>query len=231
MIRVASYNIRKAVGLDWRRDPDRIVDVLAEIDADIVALQEADRRIGARAGVLPLDRLSQDLSYEVADISVRPDSHGWHGNVILYRRDLRLTETSRINIPVIEPRGAVSARFSVPHLEVIGAHLGLTPGRREKQMKTLAEYARAQPHPVIVAGDLNEWKADITAFGAHATVISPGASFHAANPRAPLDRFVLFGGVSCTSAWVHQTRLATEASDHLPVVMDVELSVPEGPEG
>lgn len=53
-IRVASYNIRKAVGLDWRRDTHRIADVLAEVDADVIALQEADKRLGARAGVLPL---------------------------------------------------------------------------------------------------------------------------------------------------------------------------------
>ena len=53
-MRIASYNIRKAVGLDWRRNPGRIVDVLAEIDADVVVLQEADKRVGARAGVLPV---------------------------------------------------------------------------------------------------------------------------------------------------------------------------------
>ncbi|MEL7014297.1 MAG: endonuclease/exonuclease/phosphatase family protein, partial [Pseudomonadota bacterium] len=49
-MRVTSYNIRKAVGLDWRRDAGRIVDVLGEIDADVVVLQEADKRLGARAG-------------------------------------------------------------------------------------------------------------------------------------------------------------------------------------
>ena len=52
MIRIATYNIRKCVGLDWRRRPDRVIRVLAEIDADIVALQEADRRLGRRAATL-----------------------------------------------------------------------------------------------------------------------------------------------------------------------------------
>ena len=42
-MRIASYNIRKAVGLDWRRDAIRILDVLEEINADVVVLQEADR--------------------------------------------------------------------------------------------------------------------------------------------------------------------------------------------
>ena len=43
-ITVASYNMRKAIGLDRRRDPQRVLDVLHQIDADVVALQEADKR-------------------------------------------------------------------------------------------------------------------------------------------------------------------------------------------
>ena len=50
----ASYNIRKAVGLDRRRDPERIMRVLHELDADVIALQEADRRFGRRISALPL---------------------------------------------------------------------------------------------------------------------------------------------------------------------------------
>ena len=65
-MRVASYNIRKAVGLDWRRDPDRIFEVLDEIDADVVVLQEADRRIGSRTGVLSLDRVEAELDLLLA---------------------------------------------------------------------------------------------------------------------------------------------------------------------
>ena len=57
MIRIATYNIHKCVGTDRRRDPGRIIEVLAEIDADIVALQEADLRFGDREGLLDLDQL------------------------------------------------------------------------------------------------------------------------------------------------------------------------------
>ena len=63
MIKVASYNMRKAIGTDRRRNPERILEVLCEIDADIIALQEADRRFGARAAVL-----STHLIDEVADL-------------------------------------------------------------------------------------------------------------------------------------------------------------------
>src|SRR6266576_2347098 len=52
-ITVASYNMRKAIGLDRRRDPQRILDVLHQIDADVVALQEADKRFGGRGSAVP----------------------------------------------------------------------------------------------------------------------------------------------------------------------------------
>src|SRR3546814_1135735 len=52
MIKVASYNMRKGIGTDRRRRPDRTLDVLCEIDADIICLQEADRRFGGRGQVL-----------------------------------------------------------------------------------------------------------------------------------------------------------------------------------
>jgi endonuclease/exonuclease/phosphatase family metal-dependent hydrolase len=56
-LRLASYNVHKGVGTDMRRDPNRTISVLREIGADIVALQEVDRRFGDRAGVLDLGRL------------------------------------------------------------------------------------------------------------------------------------------------------------------------------
>src|SRR5690554_375336 len=115
MMRIASYNIRKAVGLDWKRSGERIVRVLEEIDADVVLLQESDKRIGTRAGVLPVEDLLQRLGYRLVDLSTRPLSHGWHGNAILYRdRSMDLDSSARIKLPSLEPRGAVSALFRGP---------------------------------------------------------------------------------------------------------------------
>ena len=50
----ASYNIHKCVGVDRRFDPGRVAAVIAEVGADVIALQEADRRFGDRAGLLDL---------------------------------------------------------------------------------------------------------------------------------------------------------------------------------
>ena len=223
-MRVASYNIRKAVGLDWRRDPDRIVDVLAEIGADIVVLQEADRRVGSRAGVLPLNRLDAEFGYVMADVALRPLSHGWHGNAILVRSCWTDHVPGRIELPVLEPRGAVSVRLEHPQLEVIGAHLGLTPGMRQQQIRALQTVIASRDHPVLLAGDFNEWNAGRLRFEAPATVVSPGPSFHASRPTAALDRFVLGRGLRAVSAHVHHSPSARRASDHLPIVIDIAFT-------
>lgn len=229
-MRIASYNIRKAVGLDWRRNPERIVEVLAEMDADVVVLQEADKRVGQRAGVLPADVLARDLGYSFANLSVRPHSHGWHGNAILYRNHtLELDAVTRIDLPTHEPRGAVSARFQAPSLEVIGVHLALGRAIRRKQLAALERTVKTASHPVLIAGDFNAWKQDadsVKILGEDVTMIAPGHSFHASRPIASLDRFALKGAVRGVTSRVHRSKLAAKASDHLPII--IELEFPEG---
>ncbi len=222
-MRIASYNIRKAVGLDWRRDPHRIVDVIAEVDADVVVLQEADKRIGERSGVLPLADLEAEHGYQLASLEPGGLSHGWHGNVILYRTStLRQPLTERIALPAREPRGAISAFFEEDCFGVIGAHLALTSGMRRKQLHTLCTHAMALDVPIILAGDFNHWGRHLPA-GPH-EVVTPGLSFHSSRQIAALDRFVLFGGVKTVAAHVHRSLKARRASDHLPVVMDFQIS-------
>lgn len=238
-MRIASYNIRKAVGLDWRRDADRILRVLEEIDADVVVLQEADKRFGDRAGVLDAGALQDRLGYRPVDLSTRTESHGWHGNLILYRdTSLVLTDALRIDLPSLEPRGAVSARFGMPGWEVIGVHLALGRGMRMRQLAALGRHVAAADHPVLIAGDFNAWRRDAAIpalLGSGAQMILPGKSFHSTRPSAPLDRFVLKGALTEASSHVHASKLATRASDHLPVVLDLDWSEglhhPEGQEG
>ena len=81
-IRVASYNIRKAIGTDRRRMPERVLEVLGEVDADIIALQEADRRFGVRSAAIPpvlMERWlqSQQLDAERTDAASPWQTPGW----------------------------------------------------------------------------------------------------------------------------------------------------------
>lgn len=221
-MRVASYNIRKAVGLDWRRDPHRIVDVIEEIGADIVVLQEADKRLGQRPGVLPLDRLQEDLGYQLGKLAQHEVSHGWHGNAILYRPSaLSAPQTDRIALPAREPRGAISARFESEGFSVYGAHLALMAGVRRRQLQTLCARAEHSGEPTIVAGDFNHWGRTLPV-GGH-RVITPGLSFHASRQIAALDRFILCGPIDVLDTHVHSSMTARQASDHLPVILDFRV--------
>ena len=68
-LKIASYNIRKGIGLDRRRRPDRILSVLNGIGADVAVLQEADKRLGARPTALPRFLIAQETDYQIADVA------------------------------------------------------------------------------------------------------------------------------------------------------------------
>jgi len=156
----ASYNIHKAVGLDRRRDPDRIINVLREIDADVIALQEADRRFGERASVIPRQLLDDHTPWMPVALNQRADSIGWHGNALLVRRGIEVREAGIVPLPTLEPRGAVRADLVAGgrRVRVVGMHLDLSGLRRRQQVRTvLAHVGEGEACPAVLMGDFNEW--------------------------------------------------------------------------
>ena len=149
--KLASYNIHKAVGTDRKRDPSRILKVLGEVDADVVILQEADRRFGQRERTLPDFLVEQHTDYMPVPFDVQHDSMGWHGNTIMVRRDITVLEHDVLHIPYLEPRGVVTATLRLPtgpELTVFGMHLDLSGLWRVRQARAIAELARvAQEQP------------------------------------------------------------------------------------
>ena len=135
MVKVASYNIRKSIGTDRRRQPDRIMKILSEVDADIVALQEVDRRFGERATTLSPDLIVDHTNYMPVRFGIREQSLGWHGNVLLVKKGIEVRNPQRIELPSFEPRGAVAADVVIGGvtLRVVGMHLGLLGNSRMKQ--------------------------------------------------------------------------------------------------
>ena len=108
---VASYNVHKCVGVDGRFDPERTGRVIREINADVIALQEADRRFGERDGLLDLARLEREAGLALVPVSGRAKAHGWHGNVVLFRRG-SVRDVHQIRLPGLEPRGAIVAEIA-----------------------------------------------------------------------------------------------------------------------
>lgn len=226
----ASYNIRKAVGLDRRRDPERILAILHEIDADIVALQEADRRIGRRESVLPRDLLDDLGHYRAVPLNLRPDSIGWHGNALLVKRHIAVESAARVPLPTLEPRGAVRADLLVEgrRLRVAGLHLDLSGLRRRHQARAILTHLDecGPPCPTVLMGDFNEWapRGGVwREFGHGWQVVAPGRSFPTRRPVAQLDRFIVSAGCAVLECGVHHSPLASRGSDHLPVHTRIAL--------
>ena len=227
---VASYNIHKGVGLDRRRDPDRILAVLREIDADVIALQEADRRFGTRASVIPRQALDDHSPWKPVAPGMKPASIGWHGNVLLVRREIEVVDVAPVTLPMLEPRGAVCATLKVSGqlVRVVGMHLDLSGLRRRHQVVAVCSHIAtyADSAPAVLMGDMNEWGARggaLTAFDAGWRVLAPGRSFPARRPIAQLDRIVATPEWSIDALGVHHSPLAAVASDHLPVFGHLSL--------
>lgn len=226
----ASYNIHKAIGTDRRRDPERILSVLREMDADVVALQEADMRFGRRESVLPLASLDEYTPYRAVHLNMRPDSIGWHGNALLVRRDIEIAEANIVPLPTLEPRGAIRADLVVEgqRLRVIGMHLDLSGLRRRQQVRSILRHLDDcdGTHPAVLMGDLNEWALHggcLREFSPGWQVLAPGRSFPSRRPVAQLDRIVISDDWNCVGTGVHHSMLAARGSDHLPVYARLEL--------
>lgn len=224
MLTVASYNIRKSVGLDWKRQPDRILEVIAEIGADIVALQEVDRRFGRRTSSLSVERITEATDYYPVRFGARPTSLGWHGNTILVRKAAKVLSHKQIHLPQLEPRGAVMADIEIADMvvRVIGMHLGLVGLWRNRQALAVLQLLEKleEKLPTVIMGDLNQWTTEggaLAHFAETHNIVAPGPSFHASRPMLPLDRIITDLDFAVESAGVHTSDQARRASDHLPV--------------
>ncbi len=231
-LRVASYNIRKCIGLDRRRNPARSLAVINHLQADIVALQEADRRLGTRPAALPRHLLETGSDFVPAPVATHPGSLGWHGNAILLQRGLAPVTMHRLALPGLEPRGAVIVDVIFPGttepLRVVGVHLGLMRRHRLKQLAWLRRHLDQLPVArTVILGDFNEWSSQrgMAPLEDHFTIHTPGRSYHAAHPVGHLDRIATGPGIRLLDSGVLDQGAAQRASDHLPIWADIELDI------
>ncbi len=226
----ASYNVHKCVGTDRRFDPERILRVIAEINPDVIALQEADRRFGDRRGLLDLAALREETGLRPVPVANGHMGHGWHGNLLLFRDgDARLVR--QLTLPGLEPRGALMAdlALSVGDVRVLGVHLGLLRHSRLLQVGSLLTHAAEMADtPTVLMGDMNEWRRErrsalsgfVAGFGPMAPCVP---SFPAYFPMLALDRMIARPAGALGPIAVHDSPLARRASDHLPIKARITL--------
>ncbi|MCV0426663.1 MAG: endonuclease, partial [Roseibium sp.] len=162
--------------------------------------------------------------------ATRERSLGWHGNAILVRDNIEILSHRRIDLPKLEPRGAVAVDLGIggEKIRVAAMHLSLVGHFRKKQINSLMHqlHEHLDYLPTVLIGDLNEWRnsADsIRLFEERYEVTTPGRSFPSLLPVGSLDRIITSPEFTVRQAGVHKSKTARVASDHLPVWAHLSL--------
>jgi len=245
-IRVMTYNIHRAIGMDRRFRPDRILRVLEHHHADVLLLQEVDDGV-PRSRRLDLAKelaLGMDYPHFAVGHNVTLRK-GRYGNATLSRYPILRERNIDLTVGRRKRRGCQHTRIRLekvaghPHeLDVFNLHLGLSAVERSQQLGMLArsgEFSSVTPHqPCLVAGDFNDWRSllhpiftDILNFHC-ATRQAQRAdrslrTYPSFSPRGSLDLIYYRGRLRMLSSRVCRLRVARVASDHLPIVADFEL--------
>jgi endonuclease/exonuclease/phosphatase family metal-dependent hydrolase len=238
-IRIATYNIHKCCGLDRRVRPDRIVDVLREIDADIVALQEVWSVEGASREADQARFLAEELGYNFAFGENRIHRGGRYGNVILTRFPIGLDRNYNISAGGREARGCLRTDilFGSEVLHIFNVHFGTAFFEHRQQARKLFE-ERIVSHDTlsglrIVLGDFNEWLRGAVTRTLRTHLEAADIRHHLRKKRTypgvlplfHLDHIYFDRALKLEHLQLFRTRTALMASDHLPLI--AELRVPQ----
>lgn len=236
-IKVATYNIHKCVGLDLKYSPERIVGVLKEVDADVIALQEVLCHSHLHERDHQAEFIARELGMDFRLGENRLINGGDYGNVILSRFPIADHQNYDISIKKYEARGCLRSTISIngEPLHFVNVHMGTSFFERRKQIhKILAEHVLESPELKgrrIVAGDFNEWISGVTTrlFRSNFKSIDPrlhlgrARTFPGILPLLHLDHVYFDESFRLRNAILHRSRTALIASDHLPILAEFEI--------
>jgi len=227
-IRLASYNVHRAVARDRRLDPGLILGVLREINADVYALQEVEAH---DTGGDMLEYLAKGINASpiAGTTMLRHDGH--YGNGLLARcHCIVRTELVDLSWREREPRGAISADldFGDGHLlKVVATHLGLRPAERREQVERLLQlFTWNEQERAVLMGDLNEWflwGRPLKKLHEYFDETPAVPTFPSGRPMFALDRLWTHPGSILRDLKPHVSPLARLASDHLPLVAEIQI--------
>ena len=239
-IRIVTWNIHKGIGTDRRYRLDRVVQVLSDLSADVVCLQEVDQRVRRSAFHKQGQLLADELGYPHAALGLNVRvQRGAYGNLTLSRFPLEDSHNVDLTIPPKKRRSGLVTRVMTgpPHgWLVANVHLGLMHLERKIQVRRLLEhlFEGAEPdQPLVIAGDWNEWGSRLV------RAVMAEAGFHLARidarpkgertwpsrrPMVRLDKILYRDPVRCHHVVCVLDEVTRVASDHLPLM--VELIAP-----
>ena len=236
-MRVLSYNIHKGIGgTDRKYSLERIISVIESQNPDLICLQEVDRHVG-RSKRDDQPRLLAEQFRSVAHV-YQLNVHlkeGGYGNLILSRWPFESHHHVSLRFRETKPRGAQLVVVQTPEgpLHLVNWHLSLTGAMRRWQALHLLRhklFLASATLPTMIIGDTNDWrnqlhKAPFHEFGFRQSTTPPSLfrSFPAVLAMGALDKAFVRGDFDIRHAFVLRSRLAKQASDHLPLVLDFHL--------
>ena len=248
--RVITYNIHRAIGLDRRFQPERIINILKDHNADIVLLQEVDDGAPRSRQQNMAKEIAQELGYphyvSGHNVSLRK---GRYGNATLSRYPITRERNIDLTIGRRKRRGCQHTTLAVDmgtaqpvNLDVFNLHLGLSPLERQKQAGILMrsrEFMNIGANSAcIVGGDFNDWLSRLRALFTVGMSLDcatdretklrtrPIKTYPSFAPQGGLDRIYYRGNIRFLSALACQHASARIASDHLPIIADFDLLAP-----
>jgi endonuclease/exonuclease/phosphatase family metal-dependent hydrolase len=233
-LRIATYNIHRCRGMDRRTSVARIADVIRELDADVIALQEV---IGAGpGGPGQAEELGAALGMGWVMHSVRTLRGHQFGNVVLSEHPIMAHGHYDLTWRTCEERACQRADVDLGDgrlLHVYNVHLGTAVLERRYQAGRLAAFVHDHrvKGPKVILGDFNEWLRGLATKTLSSLFKSIDILEHLKRRRTypglfpvlHLDHIYYEGEMTVRKLELVRTRKALMASDHLPLVADLRI--------
>ncbi len=237
-MRLLSYNIHKGIGgADRRYNLRRVIDLLEWYNPDLMCLQEVD--CGVRRSHYDDQPAILCEYFKAAGCVYQLNVHlktGGYGNLVLSRWPLKSQHRISLRYRERKPRGAILCVVQTPEgpLHLVCLHLGLAERERWWQIRRLLRhrfFRASSDLPTIIVGDFNDWRNQLAK--AHlgeqhfVQITAPPSrfrSFPAVLPVGSLDKAFMRGPIQVVHARVCRSKLARQASDHLPLIIDFHFA-------
>ena len=232
-LRVATYNIHRCRGLDGRTNPARVAEVIRDIDADVVALQEV---IGAsQTSPGHAEELGAMLGMGWVMAPARHLRGALFGNVVMSRLPIRQHSQYDLSWRTCEPRCCQRVDIEIGNdtLHLYNVHLGTALLERRHQAGRLSAilHDRRVGVPKIVLGDFNEWMRGMATEMLTERLKSIDLRAHLRRRRTypgvfpvlHLDHIYYEGNVEVVKLELPRTRRSLMASDHLPLIAELRV--------
>lgn len=237
-IRIATYNVHKCRGLDRRTQPARVAEVIQEIDADVVAIQEILNVQGGKPEFDQVRCIVENGGYSWCFGKTRLLHGGPYGNMTISRFPISKCHTYDLTREGRERRGCLQADIRVAEgflLHIFNVHLGTGfMERRHQAQRLVSRHVLLQTEltgATVVLGDFNEWTRGLASRMMAANFESLDSRLLARRRRTypglfpflHLDHFYYDKMLRLESWRLHRSRKALIASDHLPLIAEFSL--------